>query len=95
MIMTNSILVIGFLVIAILLWEVVKSLGDIAFWSKESHDQLSEIKNNPNLGSGSVDLRGRKLVDLSDLGDSLKKIHDKLGDIESSIYDIKDQETNL
>jgi hypothetical protein len=92
---TNTILIIGFLGIAFLLWQILKELIDIKLHSEGTSKLLVEIKNeikNVSPEEKGTDLRGSKLVDLSDVGDYLKKINDKLESIESLVDIINNKE---
>ena len=67
----NTILIIGFLLLASLLWEILKTLISINLRSENIREHLFEIESQ---NRREVDLRGAKLVDLSDIKDSLDKI---------------------
>ena len=100
---TNWILIVGFLGVAFLLWDILKLLKDIDLRSGKISDHLldkvMDIKGElfeirSEIGNKN-DLRGSKLVDLSDIGNHLEKIENKLEGIESLVDVIRDEKISV
>jgi hypothetical protein len=85
---TNTILITGFLALVFLLWQLLRQLIEINLHSEQARKQLFEIEKQIK---DKTDLRGSKLLDLTDLGGQLEVVNKKLESIESLVDAIKDE----
>jgi len=86
----STILIIGFVAVLVLLWEIFKELIGINLHSEQTSKHLFEIEHEIK-NKTETDLCGPNLADLSSIEDHLEKINNKLESIESLVDVIKDE----